>query len=428
MDVEISELPPPLDNVRVPPSFSPSSFADLVRCPLSVIHGLNVHELLPPHPRAVLGTVIHKVMERVRQSSPGSAEEAIETATTVFTELLDLEERRLNTDLATRELVPLQRAVGRTAWRNRLAYLKSWAAAVKTQRQSERASNPRGYRNTKSETNIREVRTGKVQMGTEKPIVVPELRLSGRPDYLERDLEGTIHVTDFKTGPVLDREGNPNDSYSLQVRLYALMIERVEPGVKVRLWLEGAQRAEVPWDDNIRTTVGEILEETIALLPEGKPVTAETIASTGPQCWKCRIRHRCPLYIREAPNWWVRTSVAGPVAPFDVWGHVLGAESSGGRVAGLEIRDAAGRRVRLRGLESRIGGTPHPGEAVWFFNLEPSENLPIHGVYVQPRNYHGTAPSRAWPDALRLAIYSSRHYSKNNTDDDYSDSGMTRLR
>lgn len=174
-----------------------------------------------------------------------------------------------------------------------------------------------------------------------------------------------------------------------------------------RLWLEGAQRIEVPWDDTVRAAVNETLEEVLALLPEGKSLEAETAASTGPQCWRCRIRHRCPLYLREAPSWWMRTSVVGPVAPFDVWGHVLDCNLSEGRVASLEIRDMAGRRVRVRGLESRLSGTPHPGAAIWFFNLEPSENLPMHRVYAHPRNYHGTAPSRAWPDALRLKIYRS---------------------
>jgi RecB family exonuclease len=405
---EISELPPPVDTVRVPSCFSPSNFADLLQCPLSVLHGLGDHELLPPHPRAILGTLIHKVMDRVRRSSPDSAEVAIETAATIFTELLTTEERRLNKDLATRELVPLRRAVGRTAWWNRLAYLKTWAAAVTTQRRGDRASHILGYRYTKSDTNIPEAKTDTVQLGTERPLVVPELRLSGRPDYLERDLDETIHVTDLKTGTVLDREGRPDDKYALQVRLYALMIERVEPRAKVRLWLEGAQRIEVPWDDTIRVAVSETLEEMTALLPEGKSVAAETVASTGPQCWKCRIRHRCPLYLREAPNWWLRTSVVGPVAPFDVWGHIMQTELSGGRVAGLEIRDAAGRSVRLRGLESRIEGTPHLGIEIWFFNLEPSENLLAHGIYAHPRNYHGTPPSRAWPDALRLKIYSGR--------------------
>ncbi len=403
---EISELPPPMDTVRVPSCFSPSNFAALCQCPLSVLHGLGEHELLPPHPRAILGTLIHKVMERVRRSLPDSAELAVEKATTFFTELLATEERRLSTCLATRELVPLRRAVGRTAWRNRLARLKAWAATVVTmQRLGGQASDATEYGYTRSAANIPEAEIYTVRLGMERPLVVPELRLSGRPDYLERDLNGTIHVMDFKTGPMLDREGGPNDRYALQVRLYALMLERVDPGAKVRLWLEGSQRIEVSWDNTMRAAVSETLEEMAALLPEGKSVVAETIASTGPQCWNCRIRHRCPMYLREAPNWWVRTSVVGRVAPFDVWGRVIGTVLSEGRVTGLEILDAAGRRVRLRGLESRIDSNSYLGADVWLFNLEPSENLPAHGIYAHPRNYHGTAPSRAWPNALRLKIY-----------------------
>lgn len=406
---EIAELPASVSSVRVPSCFSPSNFADLLRCPLSVLHGLDNNELLPPHPHALLGTLIHEVMDKVRRSMPSSAEVAAEMATTVFDELLKLEEQRLYEDIATRELVPLRRAVGRTAWRNRLAYLKNWAAAVATARgPGDRSFRIQGYRHSRATSNARKARTGAIRVGSEIPLVVPELRLSGRPDHLERDQDGTIDVTDLKTGQVLDREGRPNESYALQIRLYALMIEQVEPRAKVRLWLEGAQRIEVPWDDTVRAAVNETLEEVLALLPEGKSLEAETTASTGPHCWRCRIRHRCSLYLREAPSWWMRTSVVGSVAPFDVWGHVLDGDLIEGRVAGLEIRDMAGRRVRVRGLESRLADIPHSGADIWFFNLEPGENIPMHGVYTHPRNYHGTAPSRAWPDALRLNIYTGR--------------------
>ncbi len=403
---KIAELPSSVSSVRVPSCFSPSNFADLLRCPLSVLHGLDDDKLLPPHPRALLGTLVHDVMDKVRRSSPSSAKIAVEMATTVFDELLKLEEQRLYEDIATRELVPLRRAVGRTAWRDRLAYLKNWAAAVATARGPDDGSfRVQGYRYSRATPHARKARTDTIRAGTEIPLVVPELRLSGRPDHLKRDLDGTIHVTDLKTGPVIDREGRPNENYALQIRLYALMIEQVEPGAKVRLWLEGAQTVEVPWDDTVRAAVNETLEEVSALLPEGTSLEAETAASTGPQCWRCRIRHRCPLYLREAPSWWMRTSVVGPVAPFDVWGHVLDGDLSDGSVAGLEIRDMVGRRVRVRGLESRLADSPHPGATIWFFNLEPSEELPIHRVYAHPRNYHGTAPSRAWPDALRLKVY-----------------------
>jgi RecB family exonuclease len=406
---KIAELPSSVRSVRVPSCFNPSNFADLLRCPLSVLHGLDDDELLPPHPRALLGTLIHDVMDRVRRSTPNSAEIAVEIATRVFDELLKLEEQRLYEDITTRELIPLRRAVGRTAWRNRLAYLKTWAATVVAARAPREGSfRIQEYRYSRATPEGRKTRTDTIRAGSEIPLVVPELRLSGRPDHLERDPDGTIHVTDLKTGPVLNREGRPDESYTLQIRLYALMIEQVEPKAKVRLWLEGTQRIEVPWDDTVRVAVNETLEEVLALLPEGKSLEAETAASTGSQCWRCRIRHRCSLYLREAPSWWMRTSVVGPVAPFDVWGRVLDGDLIEGRVAGLEIRDMAGRKVRVRGLESRLADIPHPGTYIWFFNLEPGENIPMHGVYMHPRNYHGTAPSHAWPDALRLKIYTGR--------------------
>jgi hypothetical protein len=43
-------LPEALGEVRPPELFSPSRFAELLRCPLSVIHGLPEDELLTPAP------------------------------------------------------------------------------------------------------------------------------------------------------------------------------------------------------------------------------------------------------------------------------------------------------------------------------------------------------------------------------------------
>lgn len=410
---EMSRLPPPISTVHIPRLFSPSNFAGLLLCPLSVLHGLRSDELLPPHPRAILGTLIHKAMEYTRRSSPGSSEVAIEVSRDSFYKLLEAEEARLATDSSTRGLVPLNRSVGRTAWRNRLAYLKSWASsAVTTQNRAARTHRTTIPDNSNS-VKFGE-KTNKLHFGAEKALVAPELRLSGRPDHLELDHNGTIQLTDLKTGPILNREGHPDDKYALQVRLYALMVEQVEPYAKVELWLEGAQKVEVPWDETLRAAVLETLEEVSTRLPPEKSVTAETIANTGRQCWNCRIRHRCSLYRREAPAWWVRTSVAGPVAPFDIWGTVLEVDRSDGRVSGLEMLDAAGRRVRLRGLESRLGDALHLGAEIWLFNLEPSEDLPAHGIYRHPRNYHATAPSRAWSDALRLKAYIGEDSGKEN--------------
>jgi hypothetical protein len=352
-------------------------------------------------------------MEHTRRSSPRSSEIAVEKALDSFYKLLEADEARLGADSSTRELVPLSRSVGRTAWRNRLAYLKTWAASAAMPNRAEHI--PRTSTSNNARTVKFSERTNELQFGAERLLVTPELRLSGRPDHLELDHNGTIHLTDLKTGPVLNREGHPDDKYAIQVRLYGLMLEYIEPNAKVKLWLEGAQKVEVSWDETLRAAVFETLEEMSTRLPAEKSVMAETIASTGRQCWNCRIRHRCSLYRREAPAWWVRTSVAGPVAPFDIWGTVLKVDRSEGRVSGLEMLDAAGRQVRLRGLASRLSDALHPGVEIWLFNLESSENLPAHGIYRHPRNYHATAPSRAWSNALRLQVYVGQNVDKEAT-------------
>jgi hypothetical protein len=93
------------------------------------------------------------------------------------------------------------------------------------------------------------------------------------------------------------------------------------------------------------------------------------------------------------------------VAPFDVWGKVVNVVSRDSNTIGIEIIDAAGRGVSIRGLASAIESEVAPGKEIWFFNLEPSQMLPLYGTFIHPHNFHGRAPSRARANALRLVIY-----------------------
>ncbi len=142
--------------------------------------------------------------------------------------------------------------------------------------------------------------TVQVPIGSERPMKLPDSRLSGRPDRIEQDSYGVFHVTDLKTGPVQDKEGQPLGDYALQVRLYGLMVDRIDPDARVRLWLEGSERVEVPWDDAIRAEVEESLETTLAELPDDLLLPADSLAREGPHCDRCRIRHRCPRYERNS--------------------------------------------------------------------------------------------------------------------------------
>lgn len=372
-----------------------------------MIHGLREEELLPPHPLAVLGGVIHDVMHAVRSMAPEPREEIEGTVAKVFEERLGAVEACLAAEPSTRQLVPIRRAVGRTAWRQRETRLRVWAATLSdlsTSRIGRRSTRPqhRERRDWREETSA----TVQVPIGSERPMRLPDSRLSGRPDRIEQDSDGIFHITDLKTGSVRDKEGQPLRDYALQVRLYGLIVERIDPDARVRLWLEGSKRVEVPWDDDVRAETEELLDATLSELPDDLFLPADSLAREGPQCGRCRIRHRCPRYRNVAPGWWESASTTAPIAPFDIWGTVLEVGTEDERSYEVLLRDAAGRKVRVSGLEAGLGiGSLRSGAHAWFFDLEPSETLPHHGAYNHPRNFHGERPGRAWSDSLRLQVF-----------------------
>lgn len=401
-------LPPVLDEVRPPTLLSPSRFADLLRCPLSVIHGLREEELLPPHPLAVLGGIIHDVMHAVRSRALGSQEEIENVVAEVFEERLGAVETRLAAEPSTRRLVSIRRAVGRTAWHHRKTRLHAWASTL-SDLSTNRISSEGARSSSRDKRDEREGDSATIQVstGSERPMRLPDSRLSGRPDRVERDSDGILHITDLKTGSVRDKEGQPLRYYALQVRLYGLMVERIDSDARVRLWLEGSERVEVPWDDAVRSETEELLDTALSDLPDDLSLPADSLAREGPQCGRCRIRHRCPRYRSVAPTWWRTTSTTKPVASFDAWGTLLEVSTKDERSYEVLLRDAADRKVRISGLEAGLGiGNLRDGDRIWFFDLEPSETLPRHGVFVHPRNFHGERPSPAWYDALRLQVFS----------------------
>ena len=310
----LPSLPPVLRQIRPPEVLSPSRFSDLRRCPLSVVHGLREEELLPPNPLAILGELIHTVRHELRDRPLGSDEEVGDAVDAAFGAGKARIEAELAGDPSTRRFVPLDRAIDRTSWLERMASLREWVA-VSSGASRTKAHRDRGRpRVTQEPGHNRRASSAEVPVGSERALRAPALRLSGRPDLIERDPEGVLHVTDFKTGRVVDGNGRPFGGYALQVRLYGLMIERIDPSSAVRLWLQGTERVEVPWD-------------------------------------------------------------------------------------------AAGRKVRVTGLEAELAAGGLCDDFVWLFGLEPSEKLPHHGAFAHPRNFHGESPGRSSPSALRLRVF-----------------------
>lgn len=367
-------LPPPLVAVRIPDRISPSGFVALCRCPLSQLHGLGERERLPPDATALFGTVLHETTARLRTTLSGDLPDRDEILA-VFAEVVREAEEGARRDWPGAMLVPLSQAVGRTRWRQGRARLLAWVAAARTA----------PYLRTPGDGTAPPVRHGsarRIPFGRERRVDVPELRLSGRPDLVEF-VEGTVHVTDLKSGRVL-HGGVLRREHAWQLWLYALMLESLEPGVRIRLWLQGADRVEVPWTDRERAATRRRLDDLLVCLPAGHLVEAAKLASPGEHCRLCRVRHRCVRYRTEAVSWWGRTSSVRPVAPYDTWGEPTGRPLPSGPVDDRKaFRDAAGRTVLVAGA-SRVSFAP--GERAWFFGLLPDET-PLHGRHVHPRNF-----------------------------------------
>ena len=402
----LEALPKAVESATAPRLFSPSTFASLMRCPLKEIHALSEEEMLPPSPLAILGNVIHEVMSEVRAGRTFHDRSMTEYADELFERKVRCEEERLSEDPRTKRLVPLRRAVGKSEYRGRRARLRKWTNSLSGDGRDEATeSSPKKSRAHDAHEPER-VDTTRIPLGAERTIRVSSLRLSGRPDLIERGEHGTYHVTDFKSGHVLDRAGEPRADYALQMRLYALMLRRIDGNVSPRLWLEGSERIEVAWDGNLAAETMEKLVSTTDRLVADHVVSATDLAKVGSHCGSCRIRHRCPRYREVAPGWWTEKSSMGRVAPFDIWGDVEEVVADGGGTTEVVLRDAAERRARVTGI--RACGV-RPGDRVWFFGLRPTQVLPHHGIFIHPQNFHAERPDRAWRDAVGFLGYIERN-------------------
>lgn len=397
----LARLPEALHTISSPRFFGPSRIASLIRCPLSEIHGSPEEDQLIPSPLAILGSVVHTVMQQATDSEilrHGDDEMSVES---LFQSEIRRVEGLLSSSVRTQRLVPLSTAVGKTEYHIRKTRLRTWAReSIGKQGHHPPVDAHCGLRVGRSVSAGGHTEdTVRIPIGSERPLRVSSLRLSGRPDLIRRDREGTFHVTDFKTGSVTNRTGDIKEDYALQLRLYGLMLQMIDPGAEVKLWVEGTQKLEVAWDRFHMEQTMETLRSVSERLPVGEKLSATDIAEEGSHCGNCRIRHICPRYRSVAPVWWKNESSTAPVGPSDIWGKVKRVLCNGETITEVTLLDAAGRLARVSGLKAR--GVA-PDDRVWLFGLQPTETVPHHGSFVHPRNFHVRSPSRIWRDALRF--------------------------
>jgi CRISPR/Cas system-associated exonuclease Cas4 (RecB family) len=410
MSTRAPALPPPIDSVLVPSSFSVSTLVSLERCALSVLGTSHCQEVradgvLVPHPKALLGTILHHARAEVREGRWGDARDPLDAFRSVFQTALTSAEDELREELHTANLVPLRVAVGRREWLRRVGQGERWASSLDHVVSSR--EHPRTLGPLLAHARPTSGATPAVRLGAEESLLDAELRLKGRPDWSEQCGPDLVVVSEFKSGRIVDDDGVLLEEHVVQVQAYALMLERAKPGIRVDAYIEGAERVPVHWGGPQRERLLERLRALDARLPHGRQLVADDLASPGSHCRFCRIRPVCSRYLRDVPSCWPDLAGAVLPLPLDVWGVVEHVEQKGAG-ASLRLTDAGGRRVLVEGLVAEGMIDVMPGDDVWFFNLESSEDLDQHGAKVQPRNFHQVPPGPRWALARRLQVFLGR--------------------
>jgi len=412
MSIRLPDLPPSIEKVVVPGTFSVSSLAWLERCALSVLGSSYAQRtrtggILAPHPLALLGTVLHHTRAELLNGRWGEVKDPRDAFRVVFQAAVESAEDQLRAEPYAANLVPLRLAVGRREWSKRIEQGVQWACSLDPVVSRRESPYPLGPLLGRA-SSMGVAADDAPRLGSEELLHDAELRIRGRPDWSEKRGPGLVAVSEFKSGIIEDEEGRLLEEHVLQVQAYALMIERAWPGVRVEPYIEGAKRVPVPWGELQRDRLMDRLRSLDERLPRGREFAAEDLAFPGSHCGFCRLRPLCGRYLREVPAWWRDSAGALRPLPLDVWGLVDQVNESRAGIS-LRLTDAAGRRVLVDGLAKASGlSEVSPGDAVWLFDLESSEDLDQHGAKVHPRNFHQYPPGPRWRLARRLRVFLGR--------------------
>ena len=389
---DVARLPWVAGQIRVPNWLTPTQMGRALACPLSAILGstLETDDRLPPDPRAILGTVLHKVVEDSamgRVTFQGRPREALRHH---LDRLLADQEKRLR-EIGLGRYVPLRSTQHYTE------YLERVNRALRQAESFAREAAP----HVAERTALRGQPADRAV--PEQKVASESLRLVGRVDWWEEHGD-EVKVRDLKTGVV--REGDRIARHvEFQLRLYGLLAVEARPGKRVRLFVDHEGTEELPWGDaeeaETRAQVAAIRRD----LPSGQVVDPTAVAQVGEACRWCDVRHHCVRYRTEAPRLWTTTDL-GFVPPQDIAGDITEAVLQKDPTT-VRLRDLGGRHVTIAALQALHGDfwLLPPTTQLWFFGLEPrGSTKDPDGRYRHPTNFRELAMGPGERPAWRLRV------------------------
>ena len=380
--MDFATLPAPVTELPVPQFVNVTAVAAVRSCSLRAVWDSlpkTDQDVLVRGPYAEFGTLVHRAIERARRGD-SDARDWFATAT----------ERR-SRELARRELTAKYadlRSINSRRWPDAEQMIgEQFRPATRV---------PAG----RSRTEPR-------RRGAEVELMSHRLRLRGRADDVS-ERNGSVIITDYKTGSAVDDQGLVKPEYELQLQAYALMLHEDEPDVALELVINDGEPRPVPSDSDALEAARQQVSEVLDGIPPAGDVIGGDLARPGEDCRNCSMRHRCLAYLDAAPQWW-RGNEAPNSVPFDTWGRVVAIQ--GGERAIVDLEDAAGRSVRVRELDEPQRWTDLASDQhVWFFNAKPvAVRRARDGRRLHPRAFRDLpvqpADQRAW--TLEVFVTSS---------------------
>ena len=241
--------------------------------------------------------------------------------------------------------------------------------------------------------------------GTEVGLESKALRLRGRVDRIRRFASRAFEVRDYKTGATLDEQGEVKEVIALQLRAYGLMLLERHPEADVRLVVDDGEEREIAFDSEARLNAKDTLRRVVDAMPPPGLARAEELAVPGRSCWGCPIRHVCLGYRGSAPDWWKQYPADVERLANDIWGTMT--EVFGEGRVDVVLRDDAGRRVRVDGIDPRHGVTSDLlGSRIHFFGLEATgATRGFDGTRFHPRSFHELPRDRLERRAWTLEVF-----------------------
>jgi RecB family exonuclease len=126
--------------------------------------------------------------------------------------------------------------------------------------------------------------------GVEMRLESLTLRLKGRADRIRQLGPHVFEVRDFKTGAILDDQGEIKQEIALQLQAYGLLLIERRPDAEVRLVVDNGDEREVPFDSEERRIAKDELKRIADSMPPSGRASANDLADPGQCCFGCPIR------------------------------------------------------------------------------------------------------------------------------------------